>query len=99
VLSRGHPVAVRDLLARRGAEHHLHLDRAVRRLGASRSVTQFFNKTRANLDANPFGQVRGVDPDTLEQYELDLEFLHTETQGPIFDAMQANLDAIASQTA
>jgi adenylate cyclase len=59
---------------------------------------QFFNKTRANLDANPAGQVRVVDPDTLEQYELDLEFVHTETHGPTFDAMRANLDAIASQT-
>jgi adenylate cyclase len=59
---------------------------------------QFFNKTRANLDANPVGQVRVVDPDTLEQYELDLEFVHTETHGPTFDAMRANLDAIASHT-
>jgi hypothetical protein len=59
---------------------------------------QFFNKTRANLDANPVGQVRVVDPDTLEQYDLDLEYVHTETQGPTFDAMRANLDAIASQT-
>lgn len=59
---------------------------------------QFFNKTRANLDANPVGQVRVVDPNTLDQYELDLEFVHTETHGPTFDAMRANLDAIASQT-
>jgi GAF domain/Pyridoxamine 5'-phosphate oxidase len=59
---------------------------------------QFFNKTRANLDANPVGQVRVVDPDTLDQYELDLEFLHTETHGPTFDTMRANLDAIASQS-
>jgi adenylate cyclase len=59
---------------------------------------QFFNKTRANLDANPAGQLRVVDPDTLEQYELDLEFLHSETHGPTFDAMRANLEAIASQS-
>jgi hypothetical protein len=59
---------------------------------------QFFNKTRANLDANPASQVRVVDPDTLEQYDLDLEYLHTETHGLTYDAMRANLDAIASQT-
>jgi adenylate cyclase len=59
---------------------------------------QFFNKTRANLDANPFGQVRVVDPETLEQYELDLEFVQTETHGPAFEAMRANLEAVASQT-
>jgi hypothetical protein len=59
---------------------------------------QFFNKTRANLDANPASQVRLVDPETLEQYELDLEYLHTESDGPAFEAMRADLDAIASQT-
>jgi adenylate cyclase len=59
---------------------------------------QFFNKTRANLDANPASQVRVVDPETLEQYELDLEYLHTGSDGPAFEAMRANLNAIASQT-
>ncbi len=59
---------------------------------------QFFNKTRANLETNPVGQVRVVDPDTMAQYDLDLEFLHSEAQGATFDAMQASLEAIASQT-
>jgi hypothetical protein len=59
---------------------------------------QFFNKTRANLDANPASQVWVVDPETLEQYELDLEYLHTESDGPVFEAMRADVDAIASQT-
>jgi adenylate cyclase len=59
---------------------------------------QFFNKTRANLDANPFAQAVVVDPQTVDQYALDLEYLHTETSGPVFDAMRANLEAIASQT-
>jgi adenylate cyclase len=59
---------------------------------------QFFNKTRANLDVNPASQVWVVDPETLDQYELDLEYLHTESDGPAFEAMRADLDAIASQT-
>ncbi|HVX31898.1 MAG TPA: GAF domain-containing protein [Solirubrobacterales bacterium] len=59
---------------------------------------QFFNKTRANLDANPRGMVRVVDPTTLAQYDLDLEFLHSEAQGQAFEAMRASLEAIASQT-
>jgi hypothetical protein len=59
---------------------------------------QFFNKTRANLDANPHGQVRVVDPETLAQYDLVLEFLHSESHGPVFEEMRASLDAIASQT-
>ncbi len=59
---------------------------------------QFFNKTSANLDQNPQGQVMVIDPETVDQYLLDLRFLHTETEGATFEAVAANLDAIASQT-
>jgi GAF domain/Pyridoxamine 5'-phosphate oxidase len=59
---------------------------------------QFFNKTRANLDANPQGQVVLVNPATGDQYALDLRYLRTESEGPTFDAVEANLEAIASQT-
>lgn len=59
---------------------------------------QFFNKTTANLDANPFAQVLVIDPQTVDQYVLDLRFLHTESEGQVFAAVAANLDAIASQT-
>ena len=33
---------------------------------------QFFNKTRANLDENPHAQVRVVDPESCDQFALDL---------------------------
>lgn len=59
---------------------------------------QFFNKTSANLDANPRAQVIVVDPQTFDQFLLDLRFLRTETEGATFDAAKANLDAVASQT-
>ena len=52
---------------------------------------QFFNKTRANLDANPQAQVVVVDPADGDQFALDLRYLHTESEGPIFDAVEANL--------
>jgi len=58
---------------------------------------QFFNKTRANLDANPKAQVLVVEPESFQQYRLDLQYVHTESEGPIFEAMKANLDAVASQ--
>ena len=58
---------------------------------------QFFNKTRANLDANPQAQVVVVDPGTGDQFALDLRYLHTESEGPIFDEVEANLTAVASQ--
>ncbi len=59
---------------------------------------QFFNKTRANLDANPQAKVVVMHPETAEQFALDVRFLHTETEGPTFESMRANLDAVASQT-
>ena len=59
---------------------------------------QFINKTRINLDANPQAQVIVVSPATGDQYALDLRYLRTESEGPIFDAVEANLDAIASMT-
>ncbi len=59
---------------------------------------QFLNKTRANLDANPVAQVLVVDPGTCEAYLLDLRHVHTETDGPVFEAMRTELEAIASQT-
>jgi adenylate cyclase len=57
---------------------------------------QFFRKTATNLDENPNAHVLVVDPETIEQFTLDLRYLHTETTGPAFDAMKANLEAIAS---
>jgi hypothetical protein len=59
---------------------------------------QFMNKTRINLDANPQAQVIVVNPSNGEQFALDTRYLRTESEGPIFDAVAANLDAIASMT-
>ena len=59
---------------------------------------QFLNKTRANLAANPFAAVRVVDPTTALEYELELFHLHTDTSGPVFDAMRVRLEALASQS-
>jgi adenylate cyclase len=59
---------------------------------------QFMNKTRINLDANPQAKVIVVSPANGDQYALDLHYLRTESEGPIFDAVEANLDAIASMT-
>jgi adenylate cyclase len=59
---------------------------------------QFMNKTRMNLDENPQAQVVVVHPMNGDQFALDLHYLHTESEGPIFDTVAANLDAIASMT-
>jgi predicted pyridoxine 5'-phosphate oxidase superfamily flavin-nucleotide-binding protein len=58
---------------------------------------QFFNKTIRNLQANAHGQVSVIDPQTGRQFEIDLLYERTETEGPLFDKMSARLEAVASQ--
>src|SRR5215470_670853 len=59
---------------------------------------QFFNKTRQNVLANPRVAATVVDPETAAQYRLDLRYLRTETNGPVFESMKAKLAGIASHT-
>ncbi len=57
---------------------------------------QFFNKTRANVLVNPHAQMLLADPQTGATYRLDIEYLRTETEGPLFVRMKAKLAGIAS---
>ncbi len=57
---------------------------------------QFFNKTRANILANPDAQLEVIHPSTGAQYRLRLAYLRTETDGPLFESMKAKLSGIAS---
>jgi GAF domain/Pyridoxamine 5'-phosphate oxidase len=59
---------------------------------------QFFNKTRENVLANPQAAVLAVHPLTAARYRLQLEYLRTETEGPLFESMKAKLAGIASHT-
>jgi adenylate cyclase len=59
---------------------------------------QFFNTTRKNILANPRATVQVIDPDTATHYRLRLEYLRTETSGPLFENMKAKLAGIASHT-
>ncbi|MBK9975713.1 MAG: GAF domain-containing protein [Planctomycetes bacterium] len=59
---------------------------------------QFFNKTRRNVDQNPFASVRLWDPVSLQPYLMQLRFLRAETSGPVFDEMASRIDAIARAT-
>jgi adenylate cyclase len=59
---------------------------------------QFFNKTRANILANPYANLMVLHPQTVQFYRLHLRYVRTETEGPLFESMKAQLAGIASHT-
>ena len=59
---------------------------------------QFFNKTKKNISENPNAYATISDPTTLKQYNMELIFDHSETEGDLFDEMDMKLQAIASMT-
>jgi adenylate cyclase len=59
---------------------------------------QFFNKTRQNILANPYATVIVLHPQTAAFFRLHIRYLRTETEGPLFEGMKAQLAGIASHT-
>ena len=57
---------------------------------------QFFNKTKRNIEENPRAAVWVVSPETFDAWDLELEFVRSDTSGPIFDVMEMQIEAIAS---
>ena len=59
---------------------------------------QFFNTTRKNILANPVATVLVLHPQTAAFFRLHIRYLRTETAGPLFEQMKAQLAGIASHT-
>lgn len=59
---------------------------------------QFFSKTSRNLEANPSAVIQVVDPADCSLWILEVEFVRRETEGPLFDEMSMELEAIASMS-
>ena len=59
---------------------------------------QFFSKMRRNILANPHSQMTVVHPLTSQIYRMRLRYLHTQSSGPLFEQMRAQLEGIASHT-
>lgn len=59
---------------------------------------QFFNKTIRNIRANPHAVVQVIHPETIERWVLDLQFVRSESEGPLFEQMDMQLEAIASMS-
>ena len=57
---------------------------------------QFFNKTIRNVHENPHLAVVVVDADNYQNWYLEVQFDHEETEGALFDQMEMQLEAIAS---
>ncbi len=59
---------------------------------------QFFNKTVRNVRENPFASLCLSDLQGQTNWLLDIEYDHSETDGPVFDTMDMQIEAIASVT-
>ncbi|MBI3799090.1 MAG: pyridoxamine 5'-phosphate oxidase family protein [Deltaproteobacteria bacterium] len=59
---------------------------------------QFFNKTIKNVRENPRAVAWIINPETFDSWDLELEYDHSETSGPVFEVMDMRLEAIASMT-
>jgi pyridoxamine 5'-phosphate oxidase-like protein len=59
---------------------------------------QFFNKTSRNVRENPFVAVELFDAAQGNLWRLRLRYDHSETEGPVFEEMDMQIEAIASMT-
>ena len=57
---------------------------------------QFFNKTKRNIAENPRAAAWLISPETFDSWDLELEFVRSETSGPVFEVMEMQIEAIAS---
>jgi len=59
---------------------------------------QFFSKTTRNLAENPRASLLLIDPVTFDEYRLVVKYERTERRGPLFDRMDADIEAVAAIT-
>jgi len=59
---------------------------------------QFFSKTHRNVRENPFAEVIVRDAQNFQEWYIEIQYDHSEESGPLFDAMDVELEAIASMT-
>ncbi len=59
---------------------------------------QFFSKTRENVLAHPYAQVQVIEPVSFRHFRLRVRYLRTETTGPLFEYMKAQLAGIAAHS-
>jgi hypothetical protein len=57
---------------------------------------QFFNKTVRNVRENPFVSIGVSNRADFRHWLLEARYERSETEGPVFDAMDMQIEAIAS---
>ena len=57
---------------------------------------QFMNKTARNLTENPYACVVLTSPETYAAWKLHLRMVEKQTEGPIFDRMDMQLQALTA---
>lgn len=59
---------------------------------------QFFNKTMRNLREVPWVMIKTNDPHTLDIWQIVARHSETQNEGPVFEQMALQLEAIGSMT-
>lgn len=59
---------------------------------------QFFSKTIHNLQSVPFAMAQTFDPRNLDMWLFRLRHVETQYEGPVFDQMEMQLEALGSMT-
>jgi adenylate cyclase len=59
---------------------------------------QFFSKTIRNVRENPRARLLLNDHAGGRRWILDVHYVRSETEGPLFDAMEMQIEAVASLT-
>ncbi|TGM60001.1 pyridoxamine 5'-phosphate oxidase family protein [Leptospira adleri] len=59
---------------------------------------QFFGKTHKNVVENRHAVLQVLNPENLEPWILEIYYQRTETEGELFEAMEMQLEAIASMS-
>jgi predicted pyridoxine 5'-phosphate oxidase superfamily flavin-nucleotide-binding protein len=59
---------------------------------------QFFNKSMRNIQMNGRATVNVIQPSNLKSHYFYMQHVESQKEGPIFDQMSMELEAIASMT-
>ncbi|MFD0681679.1 MULTISPECIES: response regulator transcription factor [unclassified Paenibacillus] len=58
-------------------------------------ANQFLNKAESNLKQNPLASIKIANPNDLYHWELTVKYIHSEMEGPLFEAMRHDLHTVS----